>query len=74
MVGGSLFGDLAGFLADLGTVGLWLQAVGIVVILWIIFQIIAYIYNRRRMREIYNIKKDMIRIERKIDKILHKKR
>ena len=62
-----------GVLVELGRLGLWIQTLGIVVVLWIIFQLINFFINRKRIREIYNIKKDMVRIENKIDKILSKK-
>lgn len=62
-----------GLILELGKVGLWIQAVGLFIILWIIFQIIILIYNTRRMRAIYKIKDDMKRIEGKIDRILKKK-
>ena len=65
----ALFG-LTDLIAEIGSVGLWLQALGVVVVLTIIFDVIAFIFNRRRMMEIYTIKKDMTRIERKVDKIL----
>jgi biopolymer transport protein ExbB/TolQ len=57
-------------ITEIGQIGLWLQALGIVIVLAIVFQIISFIYNRKRMREIYQIKKDMVRIERKLDKII----
>jgi biopolymer transport protein ExbB/TolQ len=57
-------------LVKLGHLGSWLQAIGIIVVLWIIFQLISLAINRKRMKEIYKIKSDMIRIERKIDKII----
>ena len=57
----------------IGQIGLWLQALGVVVVLWIIFEIIALTYHRKRMKEIYKIKEDMGRIEGKIDRILEKK-
>ena len=58
---------------EVGRIGLWLQALGVIVILWIIFELIAFYYNRKRMQEVYKIKEDMKRVERKIDKILKKK-
>jgi len=58
---------------ELGQIGLWLQTLGILIVLWLIFQIFSLVINRRRMQEIYAIKKDMQRIERKIDKIVSKK-
>lgn len=59
---------------EVGKLGLWLQALGIVVVLTIIFDVVAFFYNRKRLKEIAVIKKDMVRIEGKIDKILNKKR
>ncbi len=65
--------EIVDVITALGQVGLWLQTIGAIVILWIIFQIIAWKYNRKRMKEVYAIKDDMKRIEKKIDRILQKK-
>lgn len=54
---------------QLGQIGLWLQAIGLIVVIWIIVQIINWILNRKRMKQVYEIREDMIRIEKKIDKI-----
>ncbi len=59
---------------EIGRIGNWLEALGVIFILWIVFQIISLWINRKRMKEIYVIKKDMKRIEEKIDKILSKKK
>lgn len=59
---------------EIGKIGRWLEALGLIIILWIIFQIVSLVINRKRMKEIYIIKKDMKRIEGKIDKILNKKK
>jgi biopolymer transport protein ExbB/TolQ len=59
--------------SEIGKVGLWLQALGVVVVLAILFDILAFIYNRKRLREIEVIKKDMARIEGKIDKLTRKR-
>lgn len=66
--------NTGGLITDLGRIGLWLQAAGIAVIIWIIFQIIGYILNRRRLRMLDEIKLDMDRIEKKIDRILKNKK
>ena len=58
---------------QLGVLGLWMKAVGIIVILWIVFQSVNFFLNRRRIKELYKIKEDMKRIEGKIDRILKKK-
>lgn len=79
MVTGDAVGDgivdvSAGAITALGKIGLWLQALGIIVILWIIFQVITFFLNRKRMLEVYKIKHDMVRVEGKIDSILKKLR
>lgn len=62
-----------GLLLELGKVGLWIQAVGLFIVLWIIFQIILLFYNARRMRQVLEIRKDMKRIEHKLDEVIKKK-
>ena len=57
-------------LQQVGQIGLWLQTLGLIVILWIIFQIVSFFINRERMKEVLAIKQDMDRIEKKIDSIL----
>jgi hypothetical protein len=59
---------------EIGRIILWLQAIGVVVIVWIIFELIALIVNRKKRKAIYSIKNDLVRIEKKIDKILKKNR
>ena len=56
-------------IADLGRIGLWLQALGVVIVLWLIFQIIALIVNRKKRKTLYAIKDDLERVESKIDRI-----
>lgn len=54
---------------ELGQVGLWIQAVGLVVILWIIFQAITMYYNRKRRIILTEINERLKRIETKLKKI-----
>ena len=63
-----------GLISEIGQIGHWLQAVGLVVILTIIFEAFAFYFNRKRLKEIAVIKSDMKRIEGKIDRILNKKK
>ncbi len=56
-------------LLELGKLGRWVQAVGLIVIIWIIIQIVNYYFNRKRMRAIEEFQKDINRIEEKIDKL-----
>ncbi len=53
---------------ELGQVGLWIQAVGLVVILWIIFQAITMYYNRKRRLILVEINERLKRIETKLKK------
>jgi uncharacterized protein YggT (Ycf19 family) len=65
---------LAGnILVQLGSLALWLQAIGALILLWIIFQIVNWIMNRKRLKRLDEFEKKINRIERKIDKILKKK-
>ncbi|MDO8460765.1 MAG: hypothetical protein Q7S74_06665 [Nanoarchaeota archaeon] len=62
--------DLATTITLLGRVGLWLQAVGILALIIIIFYIVNFFINRKRLKELYKTKEDVKRIEKKIDLIL----
>ncbi len=73
MVGGGVINvtDVpADLIVQLGKIGLWLQAIGVVILIWIAAQIISFILNRKRLMEIYHIKEDMKRIEDKIDSLI----
>lgn len=55
---------------ELGRVGKWIQAVGLVIILWLIFQIIMAINNRIKRKKLYEIEARLEKIEKKLDKAL----
>ena len=57
---------------QLGQIGLWVQAVGLVVILWIIVEAITLYYNRKRRLLLMNIDERLKRVEKKIDLIKKK--
>ncbi len=59
--------------AEVGRIGLWLQTLGIIVILWIIFQTVNFWINRKRKKALSIIQSDLNRIEKKVDRILKKK-
>lgn len=63
---------LAGVVLQVGKIALWLQALGIVILVWIIFQAINIYLNKKRMDSLMEIKKDVYRIENKINRILKK--
>jgi len=54
---------------ELGRIGKWVQAIGLLVILWIIFHVITMYFNRKRRKMIEEIREDVKKISRKIDKL-----
>ena len=54
---------------EVGRVALWLQTLGIIIVLWIIFQSVTLFYNRKRRLAIYSIKDDLERIENRVKRI-----
>jgi len=58
---------------ELGKIGKWIQAIGLVIILWLIFQIIILINNRIRRKRLYTMEQRLERIEKKLDNALKKK-
>ncbi|MBS3081745.1 hypothetical protein J4416_02280 [Candidatus Pacearchaeota archaeon] len=54
---------------ELGQIGLWVQAVGLIVILWIVFQAITMYYNRRRRLLLEEISTRLGKLERKLDSL-----
>ncbi len=57
---------------QLGSIGLWIQAVGLVVVLWIIIETITLYFNRKRRLLLMAIDERLKRVEAKIDKIKKK--
>lgn len=68
---GVLLGDV---IVELGKWGKWIQALGLVVVLWLVFQIVALIVNRKKRKTLYKIRDDLQRLEKKVDKLLSKKK
>jgi len=61
-------------ITEVGQIGTLLQALGLVVLITIIFDVIAFVLNRKRLKEIAIIKKDMERIEGKINILVGQKK
>tara|TARA_Y100000310_G_scaffold339112_1_gene430797 strand:+ start:346 stop:597 length:252 start_codon:yes stop_codon:yes gene_type:complete len=68
---GVLLGDV---IVELGKWGKWIQALGLVVVLWLVFQIVALIVNRKKRKTLYKIRDDLQRLEKKVDKLLDRKK
>ena len=60
-------------ISELGKIGNWLQAIGIIVILWIVFQLISLIVDYKKRKALYRIEKQLKVLEKKIDKLSNKK-
>lgn len=58
---------------ELGKIGRWIQAIGLVIVLWLIFQIIILINNRIKRKKLYAIEERLQRIENMLNKIVKKK-
>lgn len=56
----------------MGRLALWLQALGLLVILWIAFQLINLWLNNRKWRKLIEFEGKINNLERKIDRLLKK--
>lgn len=54
-------------LLELGKIGLWIQAIGLVIVLWLVFELIVLVNNRIRRKQLYIIENRLKRIEKKLD-------
>lgn len=54
---------------SLGQVGLWIQAVGLLIVLWIVVQSITMYFNRKRRLLLEEINQRLKRVESKLNKI-----
>jgi len=61
-------------LADVGEIGLWIQAIGLLVVIWLVFQTVNLFLNIRRVYRIEKMKKKIDSIENKIDKLIKKRK
>lgn len=58
--------------SELGQIGLWLKAVGILFVLWLIFQIFSFFNSRIMRKRLGRIHRRMKSIEDKVDLVLKK--
>ncbi len=57
-------------LVVLGQIGLWLKTIGVIFVIWLIFHVIMVLFNSKKLKDVRNMKQDIIRIEEKIDRLL----
>ena len=65
-------GLLPDFILEIGKVANWLQAVGIILIIWVGFEIGFFILNYKRRKYLKKLISDLERLEKKIDKLIKK--
>lgn len=65
---------LSGVISDIGQLGNWMQTLGIVVVLWIVFQIISLVINHNKWAILKKLDLDIRRLEYKIDRLKKSKR
>ena len=58
---------------ELGNIGKWIQAVGLIVVFWISIQLITLYFNRKRRKLLEKISVDLERLGKKVDKLSRKK-
>lgn len=61
-------------LAEIGTIGKWAEAIGLAVVIWLVIQIVNFVLNRKKLENLKQIKEDLRRIEKKVDKLSSKRR
>jgi len=60
--------------SELSNMVTWLQAVGAIVLLWLIFHIASFIVNWKRNKRIDEIQEKLIKMDRKLTHALGKKK
>jgi hypothetical protein len=63
---------IGNLIVEVGKLGLWIRGIGIVIILWIVFQIINLINNRVNRKRISALRDEVGKMNKKIDKLLRK--
>lgn len=60
---------LEDIVVEVGQLGLWVQAVGLLVIFWIVTELITMYFNRKRRLLLEEIDKRLKRVETKLNKL-----
>lgn len=64
---------IADLVLQVGRLGLWIQAVGLIVVLWIIVAAVTMYFNRKRRKLLEDIDSRLKKIEEKINSLTRKK-
>jgi hypothetical protein len=52
----------------IGSIGHWLQAIGAILVIWVIFQVASFIIERKRLKTLKEIALRLEKIEKKLNK------
>lgn len=66
--------DSSILISQAGNILGWLQAIGIVFLLWLIFNVVALLVNLKRRKELIEIRREVRLLRKKFDLFLMKKR
>lgn len=67
---GSASNDLLnGAIGEIGKLGLWMQAVGLLVVFWLAFQIVLIVQNYVKRKLLRTIEEKLDKLDKKIDKL-----
>lgn len=72
--GGDILNITKFVIENVGKLGLWIQALGLFVVIVLVFWIVSLILNWKKRRDISQIKQDLERIEKKIDRLAKKRK
>lgn len=61
-------------LTEFGKIGKWIQAIGLLVILWLVFQVINLIINLKRGSYLRKMRRDINALHEKVDKVIKRKK
>ena len=59
-------------LLELGQLGVWLQAIGAIALLWLIFQVVSLIIRVRQNKFYKEINEKIDKLDRKLNRVLKK--
>ena len=65
---------IGGLIVEVGKLGILIQTLGILVVLWILFAVVTMYFNRKRRKLLEGIDSRLRDVEGKLDRVLGKKR
>mgnify|MGYP001569013975 CR=1 FL=1 len=65
---------IGGLIVEVGKLGILIQTLGILVVLWILFAVVTMYFNRKRRKLLEGIDSRLRDVEGKLDRVLEKKR